>query len=60
MEIRLHDIADPFAIAVATGSTGIVAQVMAYQMVVQTKEYPPATLADATYVATTLRRRWAR
>jgi TctA family transporter len=54
MEIQLHDIADPLAIAVATGSTGIVSQVMAYQMAVRTEEYPPRDLAEAMYIASTV------
>lgn len=38
-------------LAIATENPGIVAQVMAYQMVMRTTEYPPASLAEATFLA---------
>lgn len=51
MQIQLHSIDDPMMLAIATENPGIVAQVMAYQMVLRTTEYPPASLAEATFLA---------
>lgn len=54
MEIQLHNIADPITLAAATGSHPIMAQTMAYEMVRHTTEYPPHSLADAMYIASTM------
>lgn len=54
MEVQLHNIADPITLAAATGSHPIMAQTMAYEMVRHTTEYPPASLADAMYIASTM------
>ena len=54
MEIQLHNIADPITLAAATGNHPIMAQEMAYEMVRHTTEYPPASLAEAMYVASTM------
>lgn len=51
MQVQLHNIADPITLAAATGNQAVVAQVMAYEMIRQTKEYPPADIAEMNYLA---------
>ena len=54
MEIQLHNIADPITLAAATGNQAVLAQVMAYEQVRHTSEYPPASMAEAMYIASTM------